>query len=89
LEDYLNERKKLTGGLGRDDADDALCLSEAFEVHNTIAQSKQRIIAPKTDIASRGKLCTALAYDDAPCRHTFPPKSLHAEPLGIAVPPVS
>lgn len=58
---------------------------EALEFHDAIGFCEERIVASTTDILTRKKLGSALAYKDTAARNYLSAEALHTEALCIAV----
>jgi len=59
--------------------------SRAIETHLAINQSKNGVVATKSDVLARQKLCPARANDDVASHDQLAPKLFHAQSLADAV----
>ena len=64
--------------------DDLAALARA-ELHRTVGQREQRVVAATPDVLARVELGAALAHDDGAGGHGLAVEHLHAEALGIGI----
>src|SRR5262249_40271246 len=76
------------GSGGGQDVDDFAALALA-ELHLAVGEGEQRVVAAAADVLTRVHARTALADDDRAGRDRRAVERLHAEALGVGVPPVA
>ena len=74
-----------SGGLDRQDADDASAGAVVFEPDSAGHLGEDRVVFPATGIQAGPEASTALAYDDRAARDEIAVVSLDAQPLRIRI----
>src|SRR5688572_6229861 len=59
-----------------------------LEADLAVGEGEEGVVLAEADVLARLPLGAVLANDDRPAGHPLAAEPLHAEPLGVAVPPV-